>query len=276
MDTTDWSLLAKHVQGKATPDEAQRVQSWLGEDPSHPELLERAQAAWLASGDVYQAYTPDTTAAWQAIARRTGVRRTDDAPVVALPPATPRRTWLLRAAAAAGLALGLVLLVRLLGPTGQQELAEVTTGRYETKQLTLADGTQVWLNEGTTLRYQRAFDDSVRAVYLSGEAFFDVARNEDQPFRIMSEGAVVRVLGTSFNVHAPPADTAVVVTVISGVVALTDENDPSAAVTLEAGERGVYQVANRRVRETTDVPPNALAWHTGEMLFEDQRLPEVG
>ena len=276
MDTTDWNLLAKHVQGKATAEETKRMRAWLDEDPAHQALLERAQAAWAASGDVYQAYAPDTTTAWQAIARRTGARRTGATPVVALSTKTSRRTWLLRAAAVVGLALGLVFLVRLLNLTAKSELAETSTGLRQTKQLVLADGTRVWLNENTTLRYDEDFDDSVRAVYLSGEAFFEVARNERQPFRIVSEGAVVRVLGTSFNVLAVPADTAVVVTVVSGVVALADEDDPSAAVMLEAGERGVYQVANRRVRETTDVPPNALAWHTGEMVFEDQRLPEVG
>ncbi len=128
----------------------------------------RAQAAWAASGDVYEAYTPDTTAAWQAIARRTG-----DTPVVALPTKTRRRSWLLRAAAVAGLVLGLVFLVRLFNLTGNPELAEISTGLRQTKQLTLADGTQVWLNENTTLRYDEDLNDSVRAVYLSGEAFFE-------------------------------------------------------------------------------------------------------
>ena len=281
MDTTDWSLLAKYVQGEADADETQRMQSWLAEDPSHPELLERVRAAWQASGDVYQAYAPDTTAAWQAIARRTGDRRTDARrtrrdPVVALSPKTRRRTWLLRAAVVAGLALGLVFLVRLLSLTGSYGLAEVRTGAQETKQLTLADGTQVWLNERSTLRYDKDFDDSVRAVYLSGEAFFDVARNEAQPFRIASQGAVVRVLGTSFNVRAEPADTAVVVTVVSGTVRLADQNDQQLSVILEKGEQGVYQVANRSVAQAATVAPNALAWHTRRLDFQNRSLSEVG
>ena len=280
MDTTDWSLLAKYVQGEADADETQRMQAWLAEDPSHPELLERVRAAWQASGDVYQAYAPDTTAAWQAIARRTGDRRTDArrtrrAPVVASPK-TSRRTWLLRAAVVAGLALGLVFLGRLLSLTDSYGLAEVRTGAQETKQLTLADGTQVWLNERSTLRYDKDFDDSVRAVYLSGEASFDVARNEAQPFRIASQGAVVRVLGTSFNVRAESNDTAVVVTVVSGTVQLADQNDQQLSVILEKGEQGVYQVANRSVTQAATVAPNALAWRTRELDFQNQPLSEVG
>ncbi len=280
MDTTDWSLLAKYVQGEASADETKRMQAWLNEDPAHQELLERAQAAWAASGDVYEAYTPDTAAAWQAIARRTGDRRTDarrihDTPVVALPTNTRRRIWLLRAAAVVGLALGLVFLGRLLNLMGNPELTETSTGLRETKQLVLADGTRVWLNENTTLRYEEDFDDSVRAVYLSGEAFFEVARHEDQPFRIVSEGAVVRVLGTSFNVRAVPADTAVVVTVVSGVVSLANQNDQRSSVILKKGEQGVYRVANRRVNKSVAIKPNALAWRTRRLTFQNQPLSEV-
>ena len=281
MDTTDWSLLARYVQGTATPDEAQRMQAWLAEDPAHRELLEQAQAAWRASGDAYEAYNPDISAAWQAIVRRTGARRTDaqrnhDTPVIELPTKTSRRTWLIRAAAAIGMALGLVLLVRLLNLSGNPELTEVSTGERETKELTLADGTRVWLNERSTLRYDQALDDSVRAVYLSGEAFFDVARNERQPFRIASGDAVVRVLGTSFNVRAVPADTAVVVTVVSGVVSLADRDNGQARVVLEQGEQGVYRAADRSVTQVAAVAPNALAWRTRALDFQNRPLSEVG
>ncbi len=280
MDTTDWSLLAKYVQGEASADETKRMQVWLAEDAAHQELLERAQAAWIASGDVYEAYTPETTAAWQAIARRTGARRSDarrtrDTPVVALATKTSRRVWLLRAAAVVGLVVGLVFLVRLLNLTGNPELAEASTGDHETKQLILADGTQVWLNERTTLRYDKDFDDSVRAVYLSGEAFFEVARHEDQPFRIVGEGAVVRVLGTSFNVRAVPADMAMVVTVVSGVVSLANRDDQQSSVILTKGEQGVYRVADRRVNRSVAIEPNALAWRTRRLTFQNQPLSEV-
>lgn len=276
MDTTDWNLLAKYVQGEANADDTKRMQAWLDEDPAHEELLERAQAAWIASGDVYQAYTPDTTAAWQAIGRRTGARRISATSVVALSTKTSRRTWLLRAAALVGLVVGLVFLVRLLNLTGRSGLAETSTGLRETKHLVLADGTQVWLNQRTTLRYDEAFDDSVRAVYLSGEAFFDVARNESQPFRIVSGGAVVQVLGTSFNVQAPSADTAVVVTVVSGVVSLADQDNGQERVVLGKGQQGIYRVTDQSVTQVATVAPNALAWRTRQLDFQNRPLSEVG
>ena len=169
-----------------------------------------------------------------------------------------------------------MLLVRLLNLSGNPELTEVSTGERETKELTLADGTRVWLNERSTLRYDQALDDSVRAVYLSGEAFFDVARNERQPFRIASGDAVVRVLGTSFNVRAVPADTAVVVTVVSGVVSLADRDNGQARVVLEQGEQGVYRAADRSVTQVAAVAPNALAWRTRALDFQNRPLSEVG
>ncbi len=269
MDTTDWSLLAKYVRGEADADEVRRAEAWLEEDPAHQALLTRVREAWRASGDVYEAYTPDTTAAWQAIDQRT-----TDTPVVSLRKTKPP-VWWLRAAAVVALGAGLVVLVRLLNQPGGMGLAEVSTGEQETDRLILSDGTRVWLNENTTLRYDEDFDDSVRTVYLSGEAFLDVARDESQPFRVVSEDALVRVLGTSFNVQARPEDTTVVVTVVSGTVALAHQDAPASALVLQQGEQGVYQTTDRQVRPVAAVAPNTLAWYTRQMTFANQSLSEV-
>ena len=269
MIETDWKLLAKYVQGESTSEETQRLLAWADEDAAHRELLERAQRAWQASGDVYQAYTPDATQAWDRIDQRI-----KEAPVVPRRLRTSRRVWLLRVAAALLIAVGAVYLVQMFAPPGGLGLAEVRTEAHETQQLRLADGTRVWLNENTTLRYSESFDDSVRRVYLRGEAFFDVARNEQQPFLIASQGALTRVLGTSFNVAAPDQDTAVVVTVVSGVVALSGP-DRESRVLLRKNERGVYRPASQRVDKTDDVPPNTLAWRTRRMVFANQPLSAV-
>ena len=280
---TDWNLLAKYVQGDTSPEETQRLEAWLREDPAHQVLLDKAQQAWAASGDVYQAYTPNTERAWQIIDQKTPPAKTvplhpsQERPSQERPSQVkPQRAWLLRIAAVFLLALGLVYLVRFFIPPGGWGLAETRTAAYETQQIQLADGTQVWLNENTTLRYPEDFDGEVREVYLQGEAFFDVARNEAKPFLIEGGGAVTRVLGTSFNVSALPEDTAVVVTVVSGTVALSDREDTAQVVILQKGEQGVYLLAQQQVSKAVQIVPNSLAWRTLRMQFDNQPLSTVG
>ena len=280
---TDWNLLAKYVQGDTSPEETQRLEAWLREDPAHQVLLDKAQQAWAASGDVYQAYTPNTERAWQIIDQKTPPAKTvplhpsQERPSQERPSQVkPQRAWLLRIAAVFLLALGLVYLMRFFIPPGGWGLAETRTAAYETQQIQLADGTQVWLNENTTLRYPEDFDGEVREVYLQGEAFFDVARNEAKPFLIEGGGAVTRVLGTSFNVSALPEDTAVVVTVVSGTVALSDREDTAQVVILQKGEQGVYLLAQQQVSKAVQIVPNSLAWRTLRMQFDNQPLSTVG
>ena len=276
---TDWNLLAKYVQGETSPEEAQRLEAWLREDSAHQALLEKAQQVWAASGDVYQAYTPDTERAWNIINQKTPQAKT-----VPLHPSQaqsrsrrwPQQGWLLRVAAVFLLALGLMYLVRFFTPPGGWGLAETRTAAHETQQIQLADGTQVWLNENTILRYPENFDGETREVYLQGEAFFDVARNEARPFLIEGGGAATRVLGTSFNVSALPEDTAVVVTVVSGTVALADQEDSAQVVILQKGEQGVYLSTQQQVSKAVQVAQNSLAWRTQRMQFDNQPFSTVG
>src|SRR5690606_29878165 len=78
----------------------------------------------------------------------------------------------------------------------------VSTPRGGQYQLTLSDGTRVWLNAATSVRFPAAFADSARRVELSGEAYFEVAHDAKRPFEVRSAGQAVRVLGTRFNVTA--------------------------------------------------------------------------
>lgn len=74
-----------------------------------------------------------------------------------------------------------------------------TANKGIVEEVTLPDGTKVWLNNSATLRYPRKFSDTERNVYLEGEAYFKVTRNAQQPFIVESDAMRVRVLGTVFN-----------------------------------------------------------------------------
>ena len=74
----------------------------------------------------------------------------------------------------------------------------------QVREMLLPDGTKVWLNQSSVLKYPRAFEGKERHVYLDGEAYFEVARNHEKPFTVKSQAMDVRVLGTSFNIKCRP------------------------------------------------------------------------
>lgn len=88
--------------------------------------------------------------------------------------------------------------------------------------LSLSDGTRIWLNAKTELTYPVVFTGKERRVKLKGEAYFDVARNETQPFIVETDPMEVKVLGTSFNVNAYADEPEVVTTLVAGSVQILD------------------------------------------------------
>ncbi|HEY8897267.1 MAG TPA: FecR family protein, partial [Niastella sp.] len=90
-------------------------------------------------------------------------------------------------------------------------------GEYK---VTLADGSTVWLNAGSSLRYPAVFTGNDRPVTITGEGYFEVAENKAKPFRVFANGTEVKVLGTKFNVKAYERDKQVTATLVSGAVAI--------------------------------------------------------
>lgn len=96
--------------------------------------------------------------------------------------------------------------------------SEVTTRNGSRTSIQLADGTRVWLNAGSKLSYSKDFGKNDRSVTLSGEAFFDVAKQADHPFVIHTETMDIRVLGTRFNVRSYPEDKTTEASLITGSI----------------------------------------------------------
>jgi transmembrane sensor len=105
-------------------------------------------------------------------------------------------------------------------PNGTCEISTPLGSRSHTL---LPDGSEVWLNAGTTLRYPESFSANQRDVFLTGEAYFKVKSNKKWPFVVHTKEVKIRALGTAFNVKAYPTDKAVVTTLVEGVIKLENE-----------------------------------------------------
>lgn len=158
--------------------------------------------------------------------------------------------------------------------------AKTVTKQYATKlgehaKITLSDGTQIWLNAGSHLKYPNEFKGGTREVYLTGEAFFDVAKDKEHPFIIHTDKMDTKVLGTSFNVQAYPGQTTQEVSVLTGRVnvksTVTDEN-----VYVTPGQKVIFKSQNNKLQAFKDVPLSSISlWRKNIIVFEDTPMPEV-
>lgn len=158
---------------------------------------------------------------------------------------------------------------RQAGETGQPECLNTLrtlTGMEYT--VTLSDGTVAHMNAESRLRYPMTFGEGERVVELTGEAYFEVARNVEQPFIVRAEGVEVRVLGTSFNLRAYPDEADTRTTLLTGIVSMNGHE-------IAPGQQAIF---NRRsaTTEIREVDTSVYtAWHSGRFVFRNERLDEV-
>ncbi|WP_343694329.1 FecR domain-containing protein [Flavobacterium sp.] len=178
-------------------------------------------------------------------------------------------------AAAASIVLVLGLSFFIYQKSIAIETKQYTVKLGEHAKITLSDGTQIWLNAGSFLKYPKEFKGDTREVYLTGEAFFDVAKDKKHPFIIHTDKMDTKVLGTSFNVQAYPDQTTQEVSVLTGRVnvksTVTEEN-----VYVTPGQKVIFKSKNNKLQAFKDVPVNTISlWRKNIIVFEDTPLPEV-
>ncbi len=136
----------------------------------------------------------------------------------------------------------------------------LSTARGGQTMVTLADGTRVWLNALSSLRFPTAFTGAVREVELTGEAYFDVAHNAGQPFRVRVGKTLVEAIGTRFDVNAYTDEPALTTTLLQGAVRVDGE-------LLAPGEQAAVTDDNRvRIRKGVD-GDEVIGWMHGDFVF---------
>lgn len=136
-------------------------------------------------------------------------------------------------------------------------------------KLLLSDGTEVWMNSASNLRFPFNFSDTTREVYLDGEAYFKVAKDLNRPFIVHAKGTDIEVLGTSFNVSS--YGDKVVTSLVEGSVVNRGANQ---SLLLEAGQQSVFTPAAGFRKERFEAE-RALSWMSGVYYFDDISLPAL-
>ncbi|RCH53834.1 hypothetical protein DJ568_14915 [Mucilaginibacter hurinus] len=148
----------------------------------------------------------------------------------------------------------------------------LTTPRGGEYQVTLPDGTKVWLNAASSLSYPERFDGTERHVKLTGEAYFEVAKNKEKPFFVEVNKVTVKVLGTHFNVNAYNDENEITTTLLEGAVQVTKNN---AHKVLTPGQQAVISNGSNNIQVSAANADDAIAWKNGYFTFNDDDIAGI-
>ena len=160
------------------------------------------------------------------------------------------------------------------GNRGSQAISynTVSTPRAAQYQLTLSDGTRVWLNAASSLRFPAVFGDKERTVELMGEGYFEVAQDEARPFRVSVDGIRVDVLGTHFDVMAYADEAAIETTLLEGSVKVSAG---SKTCQLQPGKQADLNRKNDSLSVAVGNAKKAIAWKNGFFYFDKSGVREI-
>jgi transmembrane sensor len=272
----DWDLLFRYCGGECTPEERTRFEAWLAADASHRAFFDAvargaARSLHTSASDAEAAHDPPSL---RLPKRKASVRSRA---------ARYRYGFVLTASGA--LAAGLLIVAGRSGLLGRLSRAgarsvpmrTLSARPGERAELRLADGTRITLAPASTIRYAVGEGFRLRDVTLRGEALFVVAHDGARALVVRANGAVIRDLGTTFDVRAYPGEKGAQVIVSEGRVALgaaAGSIGRQADRTLGAGELG--RIDDRGVIAVDRVDPGRYtAWVRGQLVFDRATLGEV-
>ena len=302
-------LIRKYLRGTATPEEGRFVETWYREMDSGRSIDAILSAPEIEELD-QRIFENISTRIGTPPAARPATTATQPSPGTPAPqpsPVTaPRRIFLRWSAAAAAL-----LIILASGWWFRHYLhqppayATLSTDPGKIRKITLGDGSQIWLNAASSIRFAKDFGQTAsREIFLEGEAYFEVARDEQHPFLVHTQNLTTRVLGTRFNVRAYAGNQNIEVTLLEGKVMLSAPSgtpgkkedtlylNPNEKA-LFAGEHlqrsGLTNSGNRidsQPNTTANTRPiltkapvinadETIAWREGGLIFDNTTLDDV-
>lgn len=293
-----WNLIAKKFTGEASPEELQELEAllrgnpelhypmqtmtdlWRSSSPEDKKMAEQALDRHLERmGDLHIDFIPLSQAQAETITGSNVDGHLDTASELDIHKiASPTRRRKKPLAAMSIFSLLLITCILIYTRTGTKAPAiastppastgprsEVTTRNGSRTNMVLPDGTQVWLNAGSRITYDKNYGTASREVNLTGEAFFDVAHNAGKPFVIHAARVDIKVLGTRFNVKSYPSDKTTETTLIRGSIEVSIKDRPTEKIILKPNEKLVVANDDSTLhRKNLDHPDQTVA--TNESL----------
>jgi len=267
-------LLLRYHEGRASASEHSEVEVWLKAKPANQETYDDLVAIWTHSARAGRFAQIDTQAAWKKLNGQLEAKGIS-------PPhqAKVRRFPTVRIGLAIAAALAFLFLIAGLWWQSQPSLPSYQMATHEQPGppalVSLPDGSQVSLRKGSSLSYPEAFTGNSRTVELTGEAYFSVVSNPEQPFVVLTAESRTEVLGTEFSIRALPGDTLVLLQVAEGRVAFSSRKSPEGREVFQANEQGELDKSKGKLIRLDQPNRNAFGWQQQRLVFEGESLREV-
>ncbi len=264
----EWDQLIKYLKKECNKAERNTIEDWIKASDENKRTYERIKQIWEGSGKVPDSINPDFEKAWNNIKSNTGINEK--------PIETPQKVFIKQFIKVAAVLLFLVGIGSVLNKVflSDIEIRKETSAGIVGKEVSLPDGSTIYLNRNSEVSFPEIFKGATREVELSGEAFFSISKDKDRPFIVHANGTVVKVLGTSFNIKADNSSH-VLVSVVTGKVAFSPEENETQLLHLEKGQCGSYNKLNRQLTKSDLSDENFLAWKTGVLNFNNSSLEEA-
>ena len=262
--------LFNYLNGFSDKEETNEIETIISESEESRIEFEKIKRIHELSLNDTKAYNPNVEVGWSKVSDHLFSAKEVNIASREEPVGTFNMNLVFRIAAVLVMAVGISYFFINKEETASMQASYVTKSG-EVKELTLADGTKVVMNESSEFKYSEKFEGDSRKVYLLGEAFFEVARDEKKPFVIYSPSASTKVLGTSFNLNTSKNTASV--EVFSGKVAFGNLAEPEKNIVLLKGQAAVFQ--NGKATKLASSNSNVLAWKTGNLKFEGTPISKV-
>lgn len=254
-------IVMRYLNGEATHEEEAMIDAFIKQGEEQATLFNQWMEEWEAN--IFSTPAPAVDQAWQRL------QETIDSHTGR----TVHMQWWHKAVAAAAIIviIGCAAIWSFSGSTATQTYLCSAPAGSKT-QVTLPDGSKVWLNGGSSLAYTNQFNNDNRRVELHGEAYFEVQKHQGKPFTVHTQGYDVTVKGTKFNVSAYDNDPISTTTLMEGKVELSDGKQnlslaPGDAVQLD-------KATGQLQRYATD--GFADGWRSGRLMYPDITLEQFG
>lgn len=268
----DETILLNYLRGECNDEETNRVEDWCEEALENRKALEQLY---------YTLFVGDRVAVMNAVDTEASLAEFKSA-VRAKEEKSRRRNlfvrWRRYATAAAAFLTGLIVAAGIGWGMLYNKLTDYTilTAAGQRAETVLPDGSKVWLNASTKLVYHNSFWSMDRQIYLSGEAYFEVAHDKHAPFIVNSKQIKTCVLGTKFNVRAREEENRVVTTLLQGLVRVDSPRTEEHGYLLKPGQTldvntDTYQAELIEYNQPSDI----LLWINGKLIFKQHSLLEI-
>lgn len=256
-----WLLLEKHFEKQTNNLENQQINNWLESASENNLIMEQLRNFYEENGSLPVEFTPNVKSALSKVSAK-----------ISEPKKAILSSLWWKIAAMFLLLLTGWWFVHYHKQINKPVYRSLTSTNTTVSSLKLVDGSQIWLNAGSKIKYPENFGKT-RDVYLKGEAYFEIAHDPQHPFIVHTGKTKTKVLGTKFNIRSFSHEKQISIVVTQGKVSFGTGSDKE--VFLTHGKKGVYDKQTGQIAQLLNTDSNFMSWKTQQFVFDSQPLENV-